>query len=744
MQGKGSFTSRIAGFCYVHKWYVLGAWLALIITAVILSAELGGLLTTNTVDLSNSDSARATKIISQRFGQQPFTETVIIRSDTDTVASPAFQKTAVDLAANVRQAPGVTQVVTYAEAPTLPFLVSKDKHAGLVTVVLSGDEKQVNGNIAGVVSAINGASRPSGYTINGTGAASASHELNKISEHDTQRAESIGIPIALIVMVIAFGAVVAALIPLLLGIAAIAPAVGVVALIATFYQLNFLVTSIISMIGLAVGIDYSLFIMGRYREELARQHTPVEAMRIASDSSGRAVFFSGITVLLALSAMLFVRINVFVSMGVGAMIVVAFAVLGSLTLLPALLSLFGRHINALPVPFLGKAQFGHRFWSEVTKLIQRYPVLFVAGSIILLLACAFPLTQIDLGTSGIEGLPHNTAAFQGIAALERDFPAGLSDPMMLVVQGSLAAPAAQQGIGRLQAAIGQQSNLQWIGVQTDAAGNAAIIRIATTTIGTGDAAQKIVHNLRSTVIPDSLKGSGLDAFLGGSLPGYVDVKSNMESRLVPVFAYVLGLSFLLLLLVFRSIAIPAKAIVMNLLSVGAAYGLLVLVFQKGFLAGPLGFRQTPQIEFYLPLFTFSILFGLSMDYEVFLLSRIKEEYDRTGDNRDAVRAGVVGTAGMITSAALIMVAVFAGFSRGSMSNLQQMGFSLAVAVFLDATVVRSILVPSAMELLGHLNWWMPRWLDWLPHISVEGSSALASDTERSPVAPSPSTTGAGD
>jgi len=744
MQSKGSFTSRIAGFCFRHKWYVLAAWMVVLVASGLLSANLDHALTTDTKDLSGSDSAKALQLITDSFGKRPPSEMVVIRSETDTVDSPVFKQTTADLikqlsnTRGVAQQNGVPQILSYLQVPD-PSLVSKDRHAALVAVVLSGDTDAVNKNIPGIMAVVKNAQRPAGYAIHESGIASSSYELGKISNDDRAMAETIGLPIALIVIILAFGTVAAAVVPILMGLSAIVPALGIVALVAIGFQINYLVTAIISMIGLAVGIDYSLFIIGRYREELGRGRTPEQAIGIAADSSGRAVIFSGITVMLALASMLFVRVNVFVSIGVGAIIVVLVAVVASLTLLPTILGIFGRHINALPVPFLGKAQFGNRFWSLVIKAVQKQPILCAAGSIAVLLAISYPLTQISLGVSGVNTLPHNTQAYQGFIALQRDFNVGLSDPLNVVVQGKVNSPQVKQAIDRFKAAVDKQSDLQWLDVKFAKAGDVAEIDVAANTIDTDTVGRRIVHDLRGDAIPQAFNGSGAAVYLGGSLPSYFDVRDNMESKLPFVFAFVLALSFVLLMMVFRSLFIPAKAIVMNLLSVGAAYGLLVLVFQKGVLAGPLGYIKTPQVEFWLPLFLFSILFGLSMDYEVFLLSRIKEEWDRTGDNKLAVRNGVVHTAGMITSAAIIMVAVFVAFSRSHLVSMQQMGFGLAMAVFVDATLIRTVLVPSTMELAGRLNWWMPSWLNWLPQISVEGSSAMAADHE-----PAPSLAGGGD
>jgi RND superfamily putative drug exporter len=434
-----------------------------------------------------------------------------------------------------------------------------------------------------------------------------------------------------------------------------------------------------------------------------------------------------------------VRNNVFVSIGIGAMVVVLYAVAASLTLLPAVLSLVGRGINWVRVPFLGKAHVGAHLWGGITHAVQRRPVVFVVAAAGLLLAAAVPLTTIDLGSNGIESLPHETKAYQGIKALQRDFAGGRVDPLLITVDGA-DTPAAQAGIARFQQEVAGRSDLQWMGVTPDPTGRTALIEIAERGSGTGAEAQQIVHDLRTDLVPQAFKGTDATVHVGGNISAFVDVKAEMDHKTPVVFGFVLGLSFLLLLLVFRSVVIPAKAILMNLLSVGAAYGLIVLVFQHGFLAKQLGFVQVDQVEFWIPLFLFSILFGLSMDYHVFLLSRVQEEYHRTGDNTRGVRAGVTSTAGMITSAAVIMVAVFAGFARGQLVSMQQMGFGLAVAVFMDATIIRSVLVPASMQLLGRYNWWFPRWLAWLPRITVEG----AAHDEPAQAVPAPVAVAAGD
>jgi putative drug exporter of the RND superfamily len=720
VQPRLSLTGRIASYSFRHKWYVLAAWVLLVVMSAAASAGIADVLTTEQKDFSGSESATAKQLIDDRYGDRPLVETLVIRHEALTADSPEFQSFVAQTAARLKDTKGVTDVQTYLTTGD-PSMVSQDRHAALANVTLSSDNKVAEKDVEGVLAVVESAGGPSGYALHMVGASSANKEWSEIAEKDLSAAETIGLPVALIVIVLAFGAVVAAGVPLVLAAFAILPAIGTVALIGRGFELSFFVTNIITMIGLAVGIDYSLFIIGRYREELAKGYDRLTALGIAADSSGRAVFFSGITVLLALAGMLLVRTSIFMSIGIGAMVVVLYAIAASLTLLPAVLGILGRRIEWLRVPFLGKAGYGMKFWTGVTHIVQRRPVVFTVVSAGLLIAATLPLVTIDLGNNGVDTLPKNTSLYQGIKSLERDFNAGRFSPVQVVVDGPIGGPETQAAIARLRESIQARPELQWLGVTPDAKGNTAIIEIAAPNLGTTPAAIAMMDDLRDNVVPAAFAGTSAQAYVGGELPSYIDAKAEMDSRLPVVFGFVLGLSFLLLLLVFRSIAIPTKAILMNLLSVGAAYGLVVLVFQHGFLASQLGFTQVDQIAFWLPLFLFSILFGLSMDYHVFLLSRVKEEYGRTGDNKLAVATGVTRTAGMITSAAVIMVAVFASFAMGSLADMQQMGFGLAVAVFLDATIVRSVLVPASMQLLGKWNWWFPSWLEWLPTVNVEGS-----------------------
>ncbi len=469
--------------------------------------------------------------------------------------------------------------------------------------------------------------------------------------------------------------------------------------------------------------------MSRYREERARGYEKLDAIAAAGATANRAVFFSGMTVVLALVGMLLIPNLVFRSLAAGAISVVLVAVLASLTLLPALLSVMGDRVNALRVPFVrrGKQDVEHAtgFWAGAAHRVMARPAISLVLGAGLLLAAAVPLLGIKTGFSGVSTYPNDVQSKQALTVLARDFSGGLTQPAQIVVDGPVRTRPVQQAIVGLQGTLATDRAFGPSTLQVNAAGNLALVSVPVSGDPNGEDAFAAIRQLRADTIPAAFAGVDAQVLVGGPTAGAVDF-FDLTARYTPiVFAFVLGLSFLLLMMVFRSVVIPLLGVLLNLLSTGAAYGLLVLVFQHGVAAGIFGFQQVETIEAWLPLFLFSVLFGLSMDYQVFLLSRIRERYDHTGDNRGAVSFGLRTTGGIITGAALIMVAVFGGFASGRLVFLQEMGFGLGAAVLIDATIVRSVLVPSAMELLGKRNWYLPRWLEWLPRIRVEGPQQVA-------------------
>jgi RND superfamily putative drug exporter len=446
------------------------------------------------------------------------------------------------------------------------------------------------------------------------------------------------------------------------------------------------------------------------------------AIAAAGATSSRAVLFSGSVFVIALTGMLLVPSNVMKSLAVGAISVGIVSVLAALTLLPALLGKLGDRINSLRVPFIGRniGSGGEgRFWGAVVRAVMRRPVVYLVTFGALLIALAAPAVGLKLGASGVSTLPDRLESRKGFEALNRYFPEASSAPALIAIQGDVRSPQVRAAIARLRNDFRSDPVLGRSDLRIDSAGDVAAIGVQVGGDKTGSQALAAIRHLRSTLIPQAFRGTNTHVVVGGDTADNVDYIDAMNNWLPIVFVFVLGLSFVLLTIVFRSIVIAATSIALNLLSVGAAYGLVILVFRHGIGSGLLGFQRVDAIDAWVPLFLFSVLFGLSMDYQVFLLSRIKERYDATGSTTDAVIHGIASTARLITGAALIIVAVFSGFAMGDLVMFQQMGFGIAVALLIDATIIRSVLLPAAMRILDGWNWYLPSWLEWLPHIEIE-------------------------
>jgi RND superfamily putative drug exporter len=514
---------------------------------------------------------------------------------------------------------------------------------------------------------------------------------------------------------------VSALLPVSLGMIAVVAALGLISLVGHFMQLSFTITNIVTMMGLAVGIDYSLFIVSRFREERKKGLPKAEAIAVTAATANQAIFFSGMTVVLALVSLVVFPLAIFRSMGIGAILVVITAIFASMTLLPAVLSLLGDRINAVRLPFTAKkmASAGNGgFWAALTRLVTRHAVVSVVLTTGVLILALTPFFGKNAGMSGISGLPDDLPAKKGFLVLQSEFHMGMDQPAMIVVDGDIASAPVQAAVAGLKAMLETNDSFAAVNVVPYADKNLAVVYASLAGDPMAKTAIDAVSTVRTDYVPQAFAGSSARALVTGATAGILDFNKTTADYTPWVFAFVLSLSFIILMVAFRSVVIPAKAILMNLLSVGASYGLIVLVFQKGIGASFFGFQTVDVIESWLPLFLFALLFGLSMDYHVFLLSRIREHYLKTGDNTGSVSFGLQSTGRLITGAALIMVAVFGGFALGDMVMFQQMGFGLGVAVFLDATLVRCILVPASMRLLGKYNWYMPKWLNWLPQVSL--------------------------
>jgi RND superfamily putative drug exporter len=720
-------TGRLAEASARRPWIVVGLWIALFLVGGFLASRVGDALTTEMALTNDPESARADRLLEERLrGPEQARELVIVASEGSTVNDPEFEAFVGGLLGEIRGLGDAVEGATSFYETGDDLLVSAARDKTLLPVMIAGDEEEASDNVGPLVEVVEGANGREGFEVLTAGNGSIQRTFNELSEEDLQRAEIIGIPIALLILVLVFGALVAAGIPLVLALMAIVVSVGTMTVIGQAFELNFMVVNIITMIGLAVGIDYSLFIVHRYREERRGGASKEDAIATAGSTASRAVLFSGGTVIVGLLGLYMVPTNVYRSLATGAVAVALFAVLAALTLLPAMLTLLGERVDALRLPLLrrGSADDGGGFWARITSVVMARSLVSVVVVVGLLVAAAVPLFSIEQGLAGVSTLPDGVDSRRAFETLDAEFSAGLISPAEIVVDAEdVEAPEIQQGISELLAALAADEGFGGVTVEANGAGDLTLVSALIAGDPEADPARQAIKRLRNQHIPAAFDGVEAEVLVTGITATEQDLFETIETYTPYVFAFVLGLSFLLLLVVFRSIVVPVKALIMNLLSVGAAYGLLVLVFQHGVGNEIFGFRQVDAIEAWLPLFLFAFLFGLSMDYHVFLLSRIRERFDKTGDNAASVAFGVRTTAGIITGAAAIMVVVFSAFAMGDLVPLQQLGFGLAVAVILDATIIRSVLVPASMHLLGDLNWYLPKWLEWLPDIRVEGGAA---------------------
>lgn len=723
-----------------RPWRTIAGWLVLMVLAgVSAGAFLSDVLTTEFDFTDTPESKEARNLIEDRLrGPAKFTEFVIVAADSATAADPEYAAYVGELTTAINEDLGPEAVDFVGSFITQTGPVSADGRTALLPVQMANvDLDEESKDAEKLAEAIAEVSLPDGFEVLIAGQGTVNNDFVELSEEGLRKGESFGVVIALIVLLVVIGTVVAAVLPIVLAVAAITAAMGTAALIGLTFDLSFFVTNMITMIGLAVGIDYALFIVARFREERVRGFDTMEAIGRAGATANRAVFFSGLTVVLALLGMLFVPNTIFRSLGVGAIVVVVFAVAASMSLLPAILSLLGDRVNKGRVrrqSALDNVDKIGGFWDKATAAVMKRPLAWLATAAGLMVLLSLFYWQIDLGFAGVSTLPDSVESKQAFQLLEEEFAGGLTNPVEVVVDTDIDA-RAEAAIATLQAEIASNplfgSFDPVTSVEVNDAGDLAVFTFPFAGDFQEEAAYTSIRTLRAETIPLAFAGVGGQVLVGGFTAFNEDFFSDVDTFTPIVFIFVLGLSFMLLTIVFRSLVVPAKAILLNLLSVGAAYGMVVLFFQTG--VGPswvknisefLGFIEVEAIEAWLPLFLFSVLFGLSMDYHVFLISRIREAYDRTGDNAAAVAHGLRTTGAIITGAALIMVAVFGGFAAGDLVPLQQMGFGLAVAVFLDATVVRSILVPATMRLLGDLNWYLPSWLEWLPKVELEGAAPI--------------------
>ncbi len=733
-------TGTLARICARRPLITVAVWAVLLVVSLALVRALLGSATTTDFSLaSRYESEQAASRLEERLrGPKPLAELVLVQSPSLTVDDPAFQaKVEAVHGEIVGLGPEFVLGAVHYYMDGDEFRVSPDRRTTIMNVILAGNLDEATENVGEVIHVVEEADAADDFRVLIGGDASVAYENFELSAEDLEQGERIGIPVALIILLFLFGAVVAMLLPLGLAVIAIALALAAVGIIGQAFQLVFFVTMMVTMIGLAVGIDYSLIIVSRFREELSKGLDKRAAVERAGDTAGRTVLFSGVTVVLALLGMFIIPVSFYSSLALGAILAVVAALAATLTLLPAVLSLLGPKVDFLTIPFLGRftlkppQESGHGFWVTVANAVTRLPVvsiLLVAIPMIILSAFYF---DINTGLNDVNTFPEKSRTRAAFEVFEQEFsigqvsPAGFLSPAEIVIDGEIASPQVQQSIAEfVQIILADPAfPVPPLPPEVNPAGDLALLTLPFPGEPNSREASALLLRLRNEHIPAAFGGAPAQVYVGGVTAEATDFFGIVDVYTPIVFAFVLGLSFIILMLVFRSIVIPIKAIIMNLLSVGATYGVLVLVFQKGIGADLFGFQRAEVIDAWIPLFLFSILFGLSMDYHVFLLSRIRERFDETGDNAQAVAYGLQSTGGMITGAALIMVAVFGGFAAGETIVNQLVGFGLAVAVFLDATLVRSVLVPASMEVLGRGNWYLPSWLRWLPDLRVEAEES---------------------
>ncbi len=708
-----------------HHWWVIGAW---VLAAVVLIAVAGAGhgRTKDVFTIPGTQSQRAVDVLSRDFPQaNDATAQVVFRSPSGPLTAPASAAVVGQAVARLEKVPGVV-TVTNPTSPLFADTLAPDHSIGYASVVFSQSATQLPHDTFRRLEAAVAPATAGGIQVRLGG--SVVDVLNQPTSAISQNADKIGLAIAVIILLVALGSVVSMLVPISLALFALTCSSLLLQILEAHVTVGTVAPVLGTMIGLGVGIDYSLFIVSRHRQNLDEGMAPDEAAGRALATSGSAVLFAALTVCIALCGLALIRIPYVTTLGFSAALFVLVTVLAALTLLPAMLGLLGHHIFAWSLPHVGSngASSG-RLAGRWAAEVGRRPIIFCVASLVVLLALASPLLHIQLGFPSDSSAPASTTQHQAYELIGRGFGPGANGPLLLVVSlphAPQADPGTQADLGRLAAAVARTPGVQSVSRPlVNPAGTVAVAQITPRTSPTDPATTALVRRLRDTVVP-AATGTGTiradQVLVGGATATAIDLTDLIQARLFPFIAGVILGAFVLLTMVFRSLFVPFKAAVMNLLSIGAAYGVIVAIFQWGWGKQVIGLEQAVPIVAFVPVMMFAILFGLSMDYEVFLLSRIREDYDRTGDSHTSVVNGLAATARVITAAALIMISVFLAFVTNPSPTVKMIGLGMAAAVFIDATIVRMILVPATMELAGRINWWCPRWLDRiLPHINID-------------------------
>lgn len=741
VRGQG-IAAAMGGWSARHRWAAVGGWLLFVVLALVIGSMAGRVDLTDREEVPGEFGQAVAILDDAGLNDAPAGEMVLVQSAGGSLKAtdPAFRAVVGEVVTAVRGTGAVASV----QSPYDSGAVSEDGRSALVRFDMRGDPQTAADRVEPVVEAVSGVQdKHKDLKVEQFGAASSEKVFDEAFGSDFQRAEYSALPVALGILLIAFGALVAALLPVALAMTAFLATTGLVAVVSHAVHMSDTANSVMLLVGLAVGVDYCLFYLRREREEREAGHDPQTALRIAAATSGRAVLVSGVTVIVAMAGMLFTGIGDFKAMGLATMMVVAVAMFGSVTVLPALLSLLGERVEKGRIPFLRRRGNGasgeSRFWRTVLGGVLRRPVVSAAVAGGALVALALPAVGMNTANLTLsqelgDGLPV-VRAYEDINAA---FPGG-PDPAQVVVKASdITSPEVRQAIADFsKEAVAKGASPGPVETELHEKADVAVIKVPLTGGTDEEKAEASLKVLRDEVRPGTLgEAAGVTAPIGGSTAASLDFTDKIGDAVPPVFGFVVAFAFLLMLLSFRSLTIALTSIVLNLLSVGAAYGILTVVFQHGWGAGLVGAEGVGAIVAWLPLFLFVILFGLSMDYHVFVVSRIREARMRGLTTQGAIRHGITTTAGVVTSAAIIMVAVFAIFGTLSMQSMKQMGVGLAAAVLIDATVIRGVLLPAVMALLGERNWYLPKWLAWLPDMTHD-EAGVAPAPARPAASPAP-------
>ena len=728
MGTQNNIAARVGRWSANHRKVAIFGWLAFVVLAFVIGGNVG----TKTLDQAESgigESGHADRVVYHSFPQHS-EEGVLIQSKTERADSPQFKAVVSDTIEHLNGTDGLQKV-------TSPYSngnahVSPDRHSVIVPYEIPGDSAEAKQAVDGPVGTVDAvAKRNPGYNVEAFGEATSEKGLKTVMANDLHKAEFISLPVTLAILLLAFGGLLVAGAPVLLALSAVLATIGILGPVSQLSPVSESISSVVLLIGLAVGVDYALFYVRRVREERAAGRDRQAAIEAAAATSGRAVLISGFTVAASMAGMYLGGAADFASFATGTIAVVLLAMVGSLTVLPALLSKMGDRIDRGGGRVLGpiKARVARlNLWGRITDRVLRRPLLSAVATAGLLLALAVPAIGMKTADGGPESLPQNLPVVQTFNRVQEAFPSENSAATVVVEAADVRDPAVTDQIGRLEARTAAQNRLFPGKPEVEVNPDATVAEITVPTAGHGfdGESARALDALRGEIVPATLGSEdGVAVSVSGPAAQTRDFNESMGAHLPYVFGFVLAMAFVLLLVTFRSVVIPIKAIVLNLLSVGAAYGVLVMVFQSDWAEGLLGFNSSGAIVPWLPLFLFVILFGLSMDYHVFILTRVREAYEEGMSSEDAVAHGIKSTAGVVTSAATVMVAVFSIFAVLSLLDFKQMGVGLAVAVLIDATLIRGVLLPATMTLLGDRNWWLPRSLGWLPQVEAEGEVIAA-------------------